>query len=167
MKEKANLYEFCLPCLDGRKQCLREFAGQVLLIVNTASLCGFTPQYAGLEDLYRQYRDQGFSVLAFPCNQFAHQEPGTAEDIAQVCYERYAVSFPVFAKVEVNGPHAAPLFQYLTRSLPGWFGPRITWNFTKFLVNRHGQPIQRYAPRTSPQKIAPRIQKLLQENQVV
>ncbi|WP_291510772.1 glutathione peroxidase [Acidithiobacillus sp.] len=161
MPESAQLYDYCLPLLDGREQCLRDFAGQVLLIVNTASLCGFTPQYAGLQKLYQTYGSRGFSVLAFPCNQFAHQEPGSAEAIGDTCHGRFAVTFPVFAKVEVNGPGATPLFQYLKSALPGWFGPRITWNFTKFLVDRQGRPHRRFAPRVAPEKIAPAVEELL------
>ncbi|MGK9450176.1 glutathione peroxidase [Acidithiobacillus caldus] len=161
MAEAQSLYDYCLPLLDGREQCLRDFAGQVLLIVNTASLCGFTPQYAGLQKLYQDYGSRGFSVLAFPCNQFARQEPGSADAIGDTCYGRFAVTFPVFAKVEVNGPDAAPLFQYLKSALPGWFGPRITWNFTKFLVDAEGCPQRRFAPRVAPQKIAPAIEALL------
>ncbi len=161
MAEAQSLYDYCLPLLDGRERCLRDFAGQVLLIVNTASLCGFTPQYAGLQKLYQDYGGRGFSVLAFPCNQFARQEPGSADAIGDTCYGRYAVTFPVFAKVEVNGPDAAPLFQYLKSALPGWFGPRITWNFTKFLVDAEGCPQRRFAPRVAPQKIAPAIEALL------
>ena len=161
MAEAQSLYDYCLPLLDGRERCLRDFAGQVLLIVNTASLCGFTPQYAGLQKLYQDYGSRGFSVLAFPCNQFARQEPGSADAIGDTCYGRFAVTFPVFAKVEVNGPDAAPLFQYLKSALPGWFGPRITWNFTKFLVDAEGCPQRRFAPRVAPQKIAPAIEALL------
>ncbi|WP_248884581.1 glutathione peroxidase [Acidithiobacillus acidisediminis] len=162
MKDEAEFYSYCLPLLDGREQCLKDFAGQVLLIVNTASLCGFTPQYQGLQTLYERYRTQGFSVLAFPCNQFAHQEPGNADAIGDVCYGRFAVSFPVFAKLDVNGPQAHPLFQYLKTSKPGWLGPRISWNFTKFLIDRSGTPRRRYSPRVTPQKIAPAIEALLQ-----
>ncbi len=162
MTEKTELYDFCLPLLNGKDCCLGDFAGQVLLIVNTASLCGFTPQYQGLQALYERYRERGFTVLAFPCNQFGHQEPGNADAIGDVCYGRFAVSFSVFAKVDVNGPNAEPLFDYLKTALPGWLGPRIKWNFTKFLIDRGGKPRRRYSPRVSPQKIAPAIEALLQ-----
>ncbi|MEY2342484.1 glutathione peroxidase [Acidithiobacillus sp. IBUN Pt1247-S3] len=164
MAESTKFYDFCLPLLNGKDCCLQDFAGQVLLIVNTASLCGFTPQYQGLQALYERYRDHGFSVLAFPCNQFAHQEPGNADAIGDVCYGRFAVSFPVFAKLEVNGPNAHPLFEHLKSSKPGWLGPRISWNFTKFLIDRDGIPRRRYSPRTAPQKIAPAIEALLQRS---
>ena len=165
MIEKTELYDFCLPLLNGKDCCLRDFAGQVLLIVNTASLCGFTPQYQGLQALYERYRERGFTVLAFPCNQFGHQEPGNADAIGDVCYGRFAVSFPVFAKIDVNGPNAHPLFTYLKSTQPGWLGPRIKWNFTKFLIDRSGKPRRRYSPRVSPQKIAPAIETLLQQGQ--
>lgn len=157
----APLYGFHAVRLDGREQCLADFAGQVLLIVNTASLCGFTGQYAGLEALYRRYHPRGFSVLAFPCNQFGHQEPGGAESVAQTCYGRFDVTFPVFARIDVKGREAHPLFRYLTEALPGWFGPAVRWNFTKFLVDCHGRPLRRYVPRTAPGRIAPAIEQAL------
>ncbi|MEL5847967.1 MAG: glutathione peroxidase [Candidatus Igneacidithiobacillus chanchocoensis] len=163
LDQRISAYDFDLPLLDGKACKLRDFADQVLLIVNTASLCGFTPQYAGLQALYERYRRQGFAVLAFPCNQFGHQEPGSPEAIGDVCYGRFAVSFPVFAKLEVNGPHTHPLFAYLKASKPGWLGPAIRWNFTKFLIDRKGNPRRRYAPRVAPQKIAPAIETLLRE----
>lgn len=141
---------------------LADYAGQVLLIVNTASKCGFTPQYAGLESLYRRYRDRGFSVLAFPCNQFGAQEPGDADEIANFCSLTYDVTFPVFAKIEVNGPNEAALFAYLKRAAPGLLGSKtIKWNFTKFLVDRQGDVVRRYAPTTSPEDIAADIEALL------
>lgn len=141
---------------------LADYAGQVLLIVNTASKCGFTPQYAGLESLYRRYRDRGFSVLAFPCNQFGAQEPGDADEIANFCSLTYDVTFPVFAKIEVNGPNEAPLFAHLKRAAPGLLGSKtIKWNFTKFLIDRQGEVVRRYAPTTSPEDIAANIEALL------
>ncbi|WP_137863902.1 MULTISPECIES: glutathione peroxidase [unclassified Sphingomonas] len=146
----------------GEETTLADHAGQVLLIVNTASKCGFTPQYAGLEALHRQYADRGFSVLAFPCNQFGAQEPGDAEEIANFCALTYDVTFPIYAKIDVNGPNAAPLFDALKRAAPGVIGSkRIKWNFTKFLVDRAGMKVERFAPTTSPDAIGPAIEKLL------
>lgn len=129
------------------------FAGSVVLVVNTASACGFTPQYAGLETLYRAHRERGLVVLGFPCNQFGGQEPGGADAILQTCQINYGVTFPMFAKVEVNGPGAHPVFALLTAALPGWFGRRVRWNFTKFLVGRDGRPLRRFAPFTKPAKL--------------
>ncbi|HEX8301047.1 glutathione peroxidase [Sphingomonas sp.] len=141
---------------------LSEHAGQVLLIVNTASKCGFTPQYEGLEALYRKYKDRSFAVLAFPCNQFGAQEPGDAAEIAHFCSLTYDVTFPVFPKIEVNGPHAAPLFEHLKAEAPGVLGLKgIKWNFTKFLVDRSGKTVERYAPTTRPEAIEGDIEKLL------
>jgi glutathione peroxidase len=132
-----------------------------VLVVNTASQCGFTPQYAGLETLYQQYKDQGLVILGFPCNQFGQQEPGGAEDIAQTCQINYGVSFPMFAKVDVNGKQAHPLFQWLTAKLPGWFGRRVKWNFTKFLIGRDGQPVKRFAPITKPARLEAQVRRAL------
>lgn len=147
---------------DGTETTLAEHAGKVLLIVNTASKCGFTPQYAGLEELYRRYRERGFAVLGFPCNQFGAQEPGDAEEIANFCSLTYDVTFPVFAKIEVNGADAAPLFEHLKREAPGVLGSKaIKWNFTKFLVDREGNAVRRYAPTTAPGDIAEDIEALL------
>ncbi|MCH7860415.1 glutathione peroxidase [Sphingomonas sp. NPDC092331] len=146
----------------GEETTLADHAGEVLLIVNTASKCGFTPQYAGLEALHRAYKDRGFSVLAFPCNQFGAQEPGDAEEIASFCSLTYDVTFPVYAKIDVNGPDAAPLFDALKRAAPGVLGSKgIKWNFTKFLVDRTGTKVERFAPTTSPDAIGPEIEKLL------
>jgi glutathione peroxidase len=133
---------------------MESYRDQVLLIVNVASRCGFTPQYAGLEQLYRKYHDQGFSVLGFPCDQFRHQEPGNEAEIKDFCKLTYDVTFPLFAKIEVNGPHAHPLYQYLKTEQPGLLGSqRIKWNFTKFLVDRQGQVAGRYAPNFDPERI--------------
>ena len=141
---------------------LSAYAGQVLLIVNTASKCGFTPQYEGLEALYRKYKDRGFAVLAFPCNQFGAQEPGDAAEIANFCSLTYDVTFPVFPKIDVNGPQAAPLFEHLKAEAPGVLGSKgIKWNFTKFLVDRAGKTVERYAPTTKPEAIESDIEKLL------
>jgi glutathione peroxidase len=133
-----------------------------MLIVNTASHCGFTPQYAALEALYQRYRERGLVVLGFPCNQFGSQEPGEAEEIASFCQKNYGVSFPMFAKIEVNGNEAHPLYQYLKKAAPGLLGSEgIKWNFTKFLVDRQGEVVERYAPATAPESIARDIEKLL------
>jgi glutathione peroxidase len=157
-----SIYDFSATLLNGEDVSLSRWRGQVLLIVNTASECGFTPQYAGLEDLYEQFGDEGFSVLGFPCNQFGGQEPGSSTQIADFCTRNYHVSFPIFGKVEVNGPEAHPLFQYLRKEKAGLLGTEaIKWNFTKFLVNRNGEPVARYAPATKPQDLKPTIEKLL------
>ncbi|NYT39769.1 glutathione peroxidase [Sphingomonas sp. R-74633] len=146
----------------GEATTLADHAGEVLLIVNTASKCGFTPQYEGLEALYRKYKDRGFSVLAFPCNQFGAQEPGDAAEIANFCSLSYDVTFPVYAKIDVNGDNAAPLFEALKKAAPGVLGSKgIKWNFTKFLVDRSGNKVERFAPTTSPDAIGPEIEKLL------
>jgi glutathione peroxidase len=160
----ASIYEFSAPRLDGRTTSLSEFTGRVLLIVNTASQCGFTPQYAGLEELYRAHKDRRFEVLGFPCNQLGHQEPGSAEEIGSFCERNYGVSFPLFARIDVNGPSTHPLYQFLKRGRPGLFGTeRIKWNFTKFLVDRKGNVVGRFAPSTKPQDLAGRIEELLKE----
>lgn len=132
---------------------MSRYAGQVVLVVNTASQCGFTSQYAGLETLYRKYAGNGFVILGFPCNQFGRQEPGDAETIAATCEVNYGVTFPIFEKSDVNGPNAHPLFNWLTERLPGFPGRRVKWNFTKFLIGRDGTPLRRYAPITPPEKL--------------
>ena len=158
----TTLADFTLPLLDGTSQPLAEFAGKVVLVVNVASKCGLTPQYAGLEALYRRYRDQGFVVLGFPCNQFAEQEPGSAEEIAQFCSLTFDVSFPMFGKIDVNGADEHPLYTWLKRSAPGVMGTEgIKWNFTKFLVGRDGLVVERFAPTDEPESIAPAIERLL------
>ena len=158
----TTLADFALPLLDGTPQPLAEFAGKVVLVVNVASKCGLTPQYAGLEALYRRYSDQGFVVLGFPCNQFAEQEPGSAEEIAQFCSLTYDVSFPMFGKIDVNGADEHPLYTWLKRSAPGVMGTEgIKWNFTKFLVGRDGLVVERFAPTDEPESIAPAIERLL------
>jgi glutathione peroxidase len=160
-----TIYQYSAPLLDGRETSLEAFRGQVVVIVNTASRCGFTPQYSGLEQLYRKYRERGFTVLGFPCNQFGQQEPGSESEIGAFCERNYGVSFPMFAKVDVNGPQAHPLFQFLKRSRPGLLGivgvSRIGWNFTKFLVDRDGFPVERFRPSTAPTALAPKIEVLL------
>ena len=147
---------------DGAPIALERWRGQVLLIVNTASQCGFTPQYAGLEALHRRYGERGFAVLGFPCNQFGAQEPGDAAEIAHFCTTRYDVSFPVFAKLEVNGTGASPLFEHLKAAAPGLLGSKgIKWNFTKFLVDRNGAVVGRHAPTAKPEDLAAEIEALL------
>lgn len=158
----APIYELSAERLEGCVQSLGDYAGKVLLIVNTASNCGFTPQYEGLEDLYMRYRQRDFEVLGFPCNQFGAQEPGEADEIASFCQKNYGVAFPMFAKIEVNGAHAHPLYQHLKKAAPGLLGSEgIKWNFTKFLVNRQGEVIERYASATAPESIAKDIEALL------
>ncbi len=157
-----SVYEHSARALDGQPAALSAYAGKVLLIVNTASQCGFTPQYAGLERLHRQYADRGFEVLGFPCNQFGHQEPGDPDEIRNFCSLTYDVTFPMFAKIEVNGPGAHPLYGYLTSNRRGLLGSRaIKWNFTKFLVDRQGRPVARYGPATKPEALKTAIERLL------
>lgn len=157
-----NIYDCGIKTMDGQDKLLDDYKGKVLLIVNTASKCGFTPQYQGLEDLYRRYKDRGFVVLAFPCNQFGHQEPGSESEIQQFCTTRYDVSFPVFAKIEVNGANAHPLYRYLKDEKPGVLGTKaIKWNFTKFLVDRSGHVVGRYAPADKPESLTGDIEQLL------
>ena len=159
----TTVHEFSADRLAGGRQELSEFQGQVLLIVNVASQCGFTPQYAGLEALQRAYADRGFQVLGFPCNQFGSQEPGSAEEIAAFCDTRFEVSFPMFAKVEVNGKGAHPLYAFLKAAAPGALGTQaIKWNFTKFLVDRDGRVIDRFAPATRPEELRGPIEAALQ-----
>ncbi len=158
----ANIYEYTARSITGEERALADFKGQAVLIVNTASKCGFTPQFTGLEALYEKYKDQGFAVLGFPCNQFLNQDPGDEQQIASFCSMDYGVTFPMFAKIEVNGPGAHPLFQHLTSEAPGLLGSKaIKWNFTKFLVGRDGKIIDRYAPTTKPEDIAKDIEKAL------
>ena len=154
MTRMTTLSDFTATTLTGEEQSLAEYAGRVVLVVNTASRCGFTPQYAGLEELYRDHRDDGFVVLGFPCNQFGSQEPGTEDEIGEFCQINYGVTFPMFAKVDVNGDDEHPLFAWLKSERRGLLGGRIKWNFTKFLVGRDGQVLQRYAPNTEPASLA-------------
>ena len=156
-----NLYEFSAPSLEGKPVKLDAFRGKVALVVNTASQCGFTPQYAGLEKLQKQYQEKGFYVLGFPCNQFGGQEPGDARQIAEFCETRYDVTFPMFAKIDVNGSHAHPLFNHLKNAKSGLLGPSIKWNFTKFLVDRSGGVVGRYAPTATPEGLRKEIEALL------
>jgi glutathione peroxidase len=150
----TELYDIPVMTIDGEAITLRRYSGKAMLIVNVASRCGFTPQYAGLETLYRQYKDRGFVVLGFPCNQFRRQEPGTEGDIRQFCVEQYRITFPLFAKIDVNGPNAHPLYRYLKAAKKGLFGREtIAWNFTKFLVDKNGDVVRRYGSRHKPETI--------------
>ncbi|RYF71119.1 MAG: glutathione peroxidase [Comamonadaceae bacterium] len=158
----TTLHEFEVQRLDGTPVSLQDFAGQVLLVVNTASQCGFTPQFAGLEALYEKYKDQGFAVLGFPSNQFGNQDPGSNAEIGAFCEKNYGVSFPMMAKSEVNGPAALPLYKWLAKEKPGLLGSTaIKWNFTKFLVGRDGRVIRRYAPLDRPESLNADIEKAL------
>jgi glutathione peroxidase len=157
----ASIYDFAALSLAGEDVPLKRFAGKVLLIVNTASRCGFTPQYEGLEALHRELAPRGFAVLGFPCNQFGGQEPGDAKEIAAFCAVNYDVSFPMFAKIDVNGSNAHPLYNYLKAERSGLLGTSIKWNFTKFLVGRAGQVVARHAPTTKPDSLKREIEALL------
>ncbi len=155
-------YDFTAKSIDGTEVSLEAYRGQVTLVVNTASKCGFTPQFKGLEALYASYKERGFSVLGFPCNQFMHQDPGSDAEISSFCEMNYGVTFPMFGKVDVNGETAHPLFKYLASEAPGLLGSKaIKWNFTKFLVDRQGRVLRRYAPTTEPAQIAGDIEALL------
>ena len=157
-----DIYHHRVETLDGREVRLGDWKGQVLLIVNVASKCGFTPQYTGLEALYQRFRDRGFAVLGFPCNQFGKQEPGSAAEIAKFCSTTYPVTFPMFAKVDVNGPNELALYTQIKDQATGLLGSKaVKWNFTKFLVNREGEAVERFAPTVKPEVIAPKIAKLL------
>lgn len=156
-----NIYDFKVRSAKGEEVSMADYKGKVLLIVNTATGCGFTPQYEGLQKLYDKYKDKGLEILDFPCNQFGHQAPGTEEEIQEFCTLKYKTTFPLFAKVEVNGKNEEPLFRYLKSQEGGFLGDDIKWNFTKFLVSRNGTVIGRYAPITKPESIEGDIQKLL------
>ncbi len=158
----SKIDQFSARTIDGEEQSLADYRGKVMLIVNTASKCGFTPQYAGLEKLYRDNQDKGLVVLGFPCDQFGHQEPGDENEIKNFCSLSYDVSFPMFAKVDVNGANAHPLYKHLTREKKGLLGTTsVKWNFTKFLVDREGNVVERYAPTDKPESIAKDLQKYL------
>jgi len=156
-----QLYEFSARTLQGKKISMDEYRGKTVLVVNTASNCGFTPQYEGLQKLYEKYADKSLVILGFPCNQFGNQEPGDEKSIAEGCLINYGVSFPMFSKVKVNGNDAHPIFKYLKKSLPGFPTSRIKWNFTKFLIDNNGYPIKRFSSATSPEKIDLFLKKLL------
>ena len=163
MTEIKNIFNFSCKDINGEEKNLSDYSGKVLLIVNTASKCGFTPQYKGLQDLYSKYFNQGFEILGFPCNQFGSQEPGTDQEIVEFCNINYDVTFPLFSKIEVNGPSAHPLFNFLTSDKPGLLGTKaIKWNFTKFLINRNGEPVKRFSSKTAPEEISSEILDLLE-----
>ncbi len=158
----TTLYDFTVDDIQGKPVKLDRYKGKVLLVVNTASKCGYTPQYQGLEALYEKYKGKGLEVLGFPCNQFGAQEPGSAEEIVSFCELNYGVRFPLFGKIDVNGDKAAPLYQYLKAAKPGLLGSEaIKWNFTKFLVGRDGEVLARFAPKDTPESIAPDVEKAL------
>jgi glutathione peroxidase len=158
----TTVYDFSATTIDGATRKLADYKGKVLLVVNTASQCGFTPQYQGLEALYEKYGKQGLVVLGFPCNQFGAQEPGTESEIAAFCEKNYGVTFPLFGKIDVNGESAHPLYKHLTAAAPGLLGSRaIKWNFTKFLIDRNGNVLKRYAPNTAPADLAKDIERAL------
>jgi glutathione peroxidase len=158
-----SIYDFSATTISGEEKSLADFKGKVLLIVNTASKCGFTPQFAGLERIHEKFADKGVAVLGFPCNQFGSQDPGSNEEILSFCQQSYGVSFQMFAKIDVNGPDAHPLFEYLKEQAPGVLGSKaIKWNFTKFLVDRNGKVVRRYAPATKPADIEADIAALLE-----
>lgn len=156
-----SIYDFTVKNIDGEEVEMSQYKGKWQLIVNVASNCGMTPQYEGLQELYRDFKDQGLVVLGFPCNQFAGQEPGDEESIKQGCVLNYGVEFPMFAKVKVNGKDAEPLYKYLREALPGFLGNRVKWNFTKFLIDPQGNPVRRFAPRETPSEIRTELEKLL------
>ena len=160
----ATALDFKIHSLQGQPVDLKQYLGKVVLIVNTASHCGFTPQYQGLEQVYQQFKDQGAVVLGFPCNQFGKQEPGTGQEIGDFCEKNYGVSFPLFEKIDVNGDHAHPLYQHLKAQAPGLLGTEaIKWNFTKFLIKKDGTVFKRYAPQTTPADLVGDIEELLNE----
>lgn len=158
---EQTFYNLKATTLQGKEVSMDQFKDKVVVIVNTASKCGFTPQYEGLETLYKQYKDKGLVILGFPCNQFGNQEPGTEKDIAEGCLINYGVSFPMFAKVDVNGDNAHPIFNYLKSELKGTFGNRVKWNFTKFVIDKNGKPAKRFAPITKPESMKEYIEGLL------
>ena len=158
----ASIYDFTVKAQDGSDVCLDEYRGKVLLIVNTATGCGFTPQYVGLQELYDKYRDQGFEILDFPCNQFGNQAPGSDDEIHEFCVGRFSMTFPQFSKIDVNGADESPLYTYLkSQQRGGLLGSKIKWNFTKFLVDREGNVVDRFAPTTEPKSIDAKVAALL------
>lgn len=158
----SGVHEFSAITIQGKETPLSEFKGKVLLVVNTASKCGFTPQFKGLEKMYEKYKDSGLEILGFPCNQFGKQDPGSNEEISEFCELNYGVSFPMFQKVDVNGDAAHPLFKHLKEQAPGLLGTQaIKWNFTKFLIDQNGKVVQRFAPKDTPEKIESEVRKLL------
>ncbi|WP_028974787.1 glutathione peroxidase [Spirochaeta cellobiosiphila] len=158
-----NFYDLEAKANTGKDVKFDAYKGKTVLVVNTASKCGFTPQYDGLQKLYDKYKDQGLEILGFPCDQFGNQEPGNDSEIQEFCKVNFGVNFPLFKKTDVNGPEAHPVFQYLKKSLPGVFGSKVKWNFTKFLVDSKGNPVKRFAPTVKPEKMEKQIEKLLKE----
>lgn len=161
----TTFYEFTMPNIRGEEVSFEQFKGKVVLVVNTASKCGFTPQFEGLERLYDQYKEKGLVVLGFPCNQFSNQDPGTNEEIESFCQLNYGVTFPMFAKIDVNGEEEAPLYTWLKEQQGGIFGDAIKWNFTKFLIDQHGEVIDRFAPQTKPESIEKSVQLVLRDHE--
>jgi len=161
MDMKQHFYDFEAKSLQGELVDMKQYSGKLVLVVNTASKCGLTPQYEGLEKLYKEYQDKGLVILGFPCNQFANQEPGDEHSISEGCLINYGVTFPMFSKVDVNGKNAHPLFKYLKSELKGTFGNKVKWNFTKFLIGTDGKPLKRFAPTTKPDKIEKYIKEAL------
>ena len=160
-----SIFNFSCKDVNGDEKNLSELQGKVTLVVNTASQCGFTPQYKGLEDLYQKYKDKGLEILGFPCNQFGNQEPGSNDEIEEFCTQNYGVTFSMFSKVDVNGGSADPLFKFLTSNKKGLLGSsKVKWNFTKFLVDKNGKPVKRFAPTTTPEQISKDIEKLIIED---
>ncbi|MDX5479571.1 MAG: glutathione peroxidase [Cyclobacteriaceae bacterium] len=159
----STFYNFKANTLQGKEMSIEEFKGKTVLVVNTASQCGLTPQYKGLEKLYEKYKDDGLVILGFPCNQFGNQEPGDEKSISEGCLVNYGVTFPMFSKVDVNGDTAHPLFKYLKSKLGGLLGSKIKWNFTKFLIDAQGRPVKRFAPITKPEALEKDIVKLLRK----
>ena len=157
----TTFYDLSANSIRGEQILMSDYAGKVVLVVNTASKCGFTPQYQGLQDLYEKYKDQGLVILGFPCNQFGNQEPGANDEIAEACQINYGVDFQMFEKVDVNGPDSHEVFKYLKKALPGLLGQKVKWNFTKFLINRDGKPMKRYAPTKAPESIEGDIKRAL------
>jgi len=158
-----NIYDYTVKTADGSERSLREYEGDVVLIVNTATKCGLAPQFDGLEELYQAYKDRGFTVLGFPSNQFANQEPGSDDEVQQTCRMNFGVTFPLLAKIDVNGKDEEPLYTFLKKEQGGFLGSAIKWNFTKFLVDREGNVVKRYDPRKDPKEIAGDIEKLLEQ----
>jgi len=158
---ETSFYDFKAKSLGGKEISMEEYKGKTVLVVNTASKCGFTPQFGGLEELYKKYNDKGLVILGFPCNQFANQEPGDEKSIAEGCLLNYGVTFPMFSKIDVNGTDAHPLYKYLKSALPGFLSKRIKWNFTKFLIDSEGKPVKRFAPSTEPDKIDTYLQTIM------
>lgn len=156
-----SFYDFNATSLQGKEVGMDTYKGKVVIVVNTASKCGLTPQYEGLEKLYREYKDNGLVILGFPCNQFANQEPGDEKEISEGCLINYGVSFPMFSKINVNGSDAHPIYKYLKKELKGFPGSEIKWNFGKFMVDKNGKPYKRFSPTTTPEKLREDIEKLL------